>query len=187
MLEAHLTLDVSGQTEALRRRVARLGAKLICIELSQGDWPRQLMVSAPLARADELSPLVSRVEEVCELRVVRSKLEAPIDHDAAALYLEHHVKVHALGSAMGALDTLAREHAAHSSRNAFRIHRDGFEERFLTRRFSADASDEEASALATLLAALEQRSLTVLKVERERVLYDDRLALDVGWLPEVRA
>lgn len=186
VLEAHLTLDVSGKTEALERRVARLGARLICIELSQGEWPRQLMVSAPLERADALQPLVSKLEELCGLRVVRSKLEAPIDHDATALYLEHHVKVRAPSSAMSTLATLAKEHAAHLSRNAFRLHSDGFEERFLTRRFAAQASGEEASALATLLTALEQHSLTVLKVERERVLHDDRLALDAGWLPEVR-
>jgi hypothetical protein len=198
-IEAHITLDASLEDEhamaALATRVSAMNAKLTCIQLSRGVWARQVMLSAWIDSAG--APALERARELCRdvlaatgLRARRIKLEAELTGGEAlgapSLYLEHHVKVRLPSGFVGALGELAARHAAHLSRNAFLRHAGGVEERFLTQRFPAGALTESAAALNELLDGLAATKTTpVLKLERERVLHDDNLSIDDGWIEEV--
>jgi hypothetical protein len=59
------------------------------------------------------------------------------------------------------------------------------EKRFLTQRFAASAERSADEGLRALREALCLSAVRVARVERERVVHDDNLALDAGWAPEV--
>ena len=191
-LELHITLSHPPHAEsALRAWLLPRALRLTHIELSQGAFPRQTMITARLA--GELGDAVLRAHairaELAPLGIEIKRLKIEVEHapEAAllpALYIEHHVKVRTTPDRIAELGPLGAAHGAHLSRNAFRV-LDGFEERFLTQRFAAHATTAAAAGLEALLDALRLRAVSVAQIERERVVYDDNLSLDAGWRPEV--
>jgi hypothetical protein len=175
----------------VRSWLAQRALRITTIELSQGAWPLQTMITTWLSGRQEdairsargiragLAPL--------GVEVKRIKLEIAYEPGTPAvpgLYLEHHVKVRTPVTGLAKLAALGRAHDAHLSRSPRRLV-DEDEERFLTQRFPPDATRAAETGLGALLAALGLASVTVLKVEREIVIHDDNLLLDAGWRPEV--
>jgi hypothetical protein len=191
-IEAHVTLSHPPHAEpALRAWLAPRAMKLTSIELSQGAWPRQTMITAwregPLEAAILDAHAIRAGLAPLGIAVSRIKVEVVHAPGAAlvpALYLEHHVKVRTSADRLTELGQLGAAHGAHLSRNALR-RLDGFEERFLTQRFPASAALTAEAGLRALLEALHAASAIVAAIERERVVHDDNLSLDAGWRPEL--
>lgn len=191
-IEAHLTLSHPPEAEpALRAWLDPRAMKLTCIELSQGLSPRQTMITAwrdgPAAAAILDAHAIRAGLAPLGIVVTRIKLEIPHAPGAVlgpALYIEHHVKVRATVDRLPELAQLGAAHAAHLSRNP-RSRLDGFEERFLTQRFPADAALAAETGLQALLFALRAATMIIVKIERESVVHDDNLSLDAGWRPEL--
>lgn len=189
-LETHLTVALPvGAEPKLRAWAAGRGVKVLCIELARGVVPRQVMltlrggasVKEALRRVEALS---SEVHTACGVRPCRIKVEAHWKNfpngTPAPRYLEHHVRVATRD--LEALERLATPHEAHLSRSAYKVFPDGVEERFLTQRFGPSDDARMSAAFDSLLVALANEGFPVTKVERERVLFDDNIALDEGWL-----
>lgn len=191
-LETHITLDVCEADESrLRAWASARGLKVTCIVLARGRYARQLMVTlrgdvAPRDAIDRARRIAEDARLTCGAHLRRIKVEAPlVDVEARddAIYVEHHVGVRLAPSELATLAAIAADAGAHLSRNAFKV-LDDEEERFLTARFGADEVSVADRALGRLLHALSAAGLTIAKVERERVLFDDAGALDDGWMGE---
>ncbi|WP_244221805.1 hypothetical protein [Corallococcus exercitus] len=130
--------------------------------------------------------LAFEARTTCDARRCRLKVEAPWTPSRLAgqapVYLEHHVRVSTRD--LEALVRLAASQAAHLSRSAYKVSPDGVQERFLTQRFGPSDDAAMGAAFDSLLVGLAGAGLPVTKVERERVLFDDNIALDEGWLEE---
>lgn len=190
-IEAHITVIHASQAEpALRAWLSRRPMKLTQVVLSHGLAPRQTMITA--WREGSIDDAIEDARAIREglaplgVRVSRIKLEVAhtVGAGSPALYIEHHVKAHVSNDGVAALGQLGARYGAHLSRNPLRRH-DGFEERFLTQRFPVHAERAAATTLVALVEALRAASVIVVKVERERVVYDDNLSLDAGWRPEL--
>jgi hypothetical protein len=75
-----------------------------------------------------------------------------------------------------------RKHSAHLSCNALRRDKDGFEERFITRRVWSGGYSESREQLNALLREMRALNYTVIDVEEEYVVYDSNLEIDAGWI-----
>ena len=191
--EAHLTIRPGAHARAALDGWMRSHAtRLTTIELSNGEFPVHTMVTAWLSGDADVAIRTARAlaTELASLGVdvTRVKVERPETASAArcpSLYREHHVKVRTARDERDALHAVATACGAHLSRNARRVV-EGAEERFFTQRFArGGASTVQGESLARLLDELRRAGVPVVKVEREHVVYDDNLALDAGWLPEV--
>ncbi len=189
--ETHLTLDVvrGDRLESARRWAIDRGLKWTEIELSRGDHPRQPMITfwghgsleAQHVAAQEMAKQLLALG----IRIVRQKIEtaAALAHVATdGQYFECHVKLHLHSSEeTDALRRVAETNAAHVSRNARRVRRDGTHERFLTLR-SYDGDGYQAHRkVQHLIAALNAHDLTILETETELVVFDSNRSLDAGW------
>jgi hypothetical protein len=191
-IEAHITLRHAPEADAaLAAWLAQRAMKLAQVELSQGAAPRQTMITtwreAPVEEAVRDAGEIRNALAPLGIVVSRIKLEvphAPGAFLAPALYIEHHVMVHVAVPQLAWLAQIGRAHGAHLSRNPRRRRVDG-EERFLTQRFPPEAHHAAAAGLLALLEALRGGPASVLKIERERVVHDDNLALDAGWRPDI--
>lgn len=192
LLETHLTLALPLGTEPeLRAWAALHGVKALCIELGRGVAPRQVMLtlhgSASVEEAlQRARVLASETLLLHGARPRRIKVEATWNNtrlpEHAPAYLEHHVRV--ATHDLEALERIAASRGAHLSRNAYKVFPDGRQERFLTQRFGPTDDAALSEAFDALMMALVDARLPVTKVERERVLFDDNMALDEGWLEE---
>ena len=100
-------------------------------------------------------------------------------------YFEHHVKLlldHPLD--VERVTAIARDHAAHVSRNALRTREDGREERFVTQRCYRVGRETAQRRMTELIDAMKAAGHHVLEAEAEFVVYDGNLSLDAGWLDE---
>ncbi|MBN8227747.1 hypothetical protein JYK02_09520 [Corallococcus macrosporus] len=191
-LETHLTLAMCASAEPeLQAWAARHGVKALCIELARGVTPRQVMLTLRGSTSVEearqrAEALAFEARSTCDARPCRIKVETPWTWsplaEEAPCYLEHHVRVATRD--LEALARLAASHAAHLSRSAYKVSPDGLQERFLTQRFGPSDDAAMDVAFGSLLAGLAGAGLPVTKVERERVLFDDNLTLDEGWMEE---
>ncbi|AFE05014.1 ankyrin [Corallococcus coralloides DSM 2259] len=191
-LETHLTLALPpGAEPELRTWAVRRGVKVLCIELVRGVAPRQIMLTlhggtSVVEARQHAEALAFEALSTCGARRCRLKVEAPWSQGpfaaSAPVYLEHHVRVATRD--LEALGRLAASQSAHLSRSAYKVSPDGVQERFLTQRFGPSDDAAMGAAFDSLLASLADAGLPVTKVERERVLFDDNIALDEGWLEE---
>ncbi|AZS76897.1 hypothetical protein DDE74_37685 [Streptomyces lydicus] len=202
--EVHLTVRDDGDHEAAGQLAAYAAAhhlKCVHILLEQGEVPSQPMLTLHGAGTYEevRSQAVTKADglRAAGFDVVRTKIEATpwsdgvpgTDEEAADLgpdyYFEHHLKlVLARSAPVGSLLALAVAHGAHLSRNARRARSDGRVERFVTqrcRRVGLATAGQRLDALSGQLRAAGHR---IASVEREFVVHDGNLALDVGWLDE---
>jgi len=183
----HLTLVAQGDSDVPHEQwLSAHGGHVTCIELDRGNDRRQVMVTsqhdARLTQALETARERASSLRALGFRVRRIKLEVALTHPLAAsgLYIEHHVKVLLPTPAMPRLAAVGVRCGAHMSRNAFRTS-EGAEERFLTQRFAAGATERADASLRELVAALQTEGFGVAKIEREAVIHDDNLALDGTW------
>ncbi len=199
--ETHLTVNASSaeQVRALSLWAADRGVKCIHILLDRGATPSQPMLTyrdrgtfdAQLGAAHALAKELADAGFV----VARFKLEIDADHPGApqserdaqrltaSQYFEHHVKLllHA-NSDGGQLRELAERHAAHLSRNAFRIRNDGCQERFVTQRCIAVGRGEAQRCLRALLSELRAHHYEILETEEEFTVFDSNENVDAGWI-----
>lgn len=174
--ELHLT--VRGAAATLDAFAARVGARRLRLELTaNGATHLEEMLTARMpedaATARAAAEALGRDACASDIVVVRTKIEAPIEAAVPALYLEHHVRVRAPRAALPELAAIATRHDAHVSRQP-RFQETDREERYLTVRFRADEAARETTALDTLLRALSAAGFEVTKVERERIVLDQR-------------
>jgi hypothetical protein len=199
--ETHVTIraDARADIDPLRIWAVRHGLSFHHIVLDRGQTPSQPMVgrrsygrlTSALAAANTLASQLA----ADRFAVARIKIEAsPENHDIpesdaeasskhGSRYFEHHVKL-ALDSNtdIPALVGLAREHAAHLSRNALRLREDGRSERFVTQRCYRVGRLTARKCLADLLNRLKVTGYAILDVEEEFVVYDSEPGIDAGWL-----
>lgn len=199
--ETHITLAPDERQEPLQQWAGEHRMKYVHIVLDRGLSPSQPMLTchgkgtfaSQLKRAQELAAELQNAG----FKVTRLKLEAAPDNNGVpqteaeahlsspSQYFEHHVKL-LLPSELDliALIALAENHGAHLSRNAFRIRKDGLEERFVTQRCYRVGRNAAARQLESLVNRLKSDTYQILEAEEEYVVHDDNLALDAGWLKE---
>jgi hypothetical protein len=195
-LEVHLTLDVPRDAEpGLVAWAKSRSLDVTCIQLSRGEHARQVMLSLhtsdPLQDTLAYARAIARAaNDACHTRYVRTKVEtlaSDTSERGRGLYLEHHVRVRIERDELPRLQRLATElDDAHLSRNAFRAFEGTTQERFITQRFASGCGEQAQLAFDQTIATLARAEFVVTKVERERVLFDDCLALDAGWMEGVR-
>jgi hypothetical protein len=174
----------------LQAWLARRALTLTRIELSHGVSPRQPMITLRAAHRDDALRAGRAIrDDLAPLGIGVSRIKLEVIHvpgapPASALYLEHHVKVRTTPNRVAELGLLGAAHGAYLSRNP-RRRVDEVEERFLTQRFTPCDGDVAEAGLQALLAALRAAAMPIAKLARERVIYDDNLALDAGWRPEL--
>lgn len=189
--EYHVTVCEREKKEvaALAAWAGERGVKFTHILLARGEVRSQPMLTV---RAEGTTAAVLEKAEamVAELRsagfdVVRVKLEAsPFAEGVPATaepgcYFEHHAKLLLpAGCDEAALAAMVMPHGAHLSRNARRVREDGLGERFVTQR----CGDAAVGRLDALIRDLRAAEYDVVGVEREYVVYDDRLSVDEGWI-----
>lgn len=177
------------------------GLKLTRILLDRGATPDQPMLTergrGSLTGLRAAAGLRSAALRAAGFSVVRVKIEAApwnagvprTPAEAAVLpsvcHFEHHVKLLLHGEPEVALARdIAVRHDAHLSRNARRTTGRGRHERFVTQRCRGVGRPGARARLDALLAALGAAGLDVLECEEEFVVYDDRPAVDAGWIEE---
>ncbi len=157
------------------------------IELARGATPLQPMLT--LAKAGELEEVVrfaqvlSRDLSESGYDVLRCKIEqdAAARQDAPHHYFEWHGRVEVLEPARKRLAEVCQEYGGHLSQNAIR----GSNKRYVTVRETGDCQ-QLVSRVADLRAAMSEQGWEVSKQQWERVVYDSNLALDSGWLEQVK-
>lgn len=199
--ETHITVDLPHERDLPRFRKAckNNGVKCVHIVLDRGEH-----VSQPMATYHESGKYENVKQNAfdCAARfkqdgftVTRIKIEAsPFNSDVRAAdsevstaesenYFEHHLKLELdENSNRPKLLEIARNHRAHLSKNAFRQHADGIEQRFVTQRHYAIGRDHSLSQCQRLQAELIESGYNILEVESEYCVYDSRVELDAGWL-----
>lgn len=194
VFELHLTVDAD--TDARRAGFvalcASLGVKCVMIELARGEHRAQPMTSS--RHAGELAAIVGDVEALhaqlgaAGYRVVRVKLEADATNDGIpiadrAAYFEFHAKLRlAPESDEAELAALCIAAHAHLSRNARERDASGAATRFVTMRVFDAARDAATARFAALVDVLTSAGFDVAHTKAEYTIYDDRIALDAGWL-----
>jgi len=201
--ETHLTvaLPQEGDVDSLRAWGAVRGLKCTRIVLARGSSVSQPMLTREGrgVLSEELTKAKAIAAELADagFRVARIKIEAsPFNRDVPlsdadgqaqppGRYFEHHVKLLLDGSSdIEHVTAIARDHAAHVSRNALRTRDDGRTERFVTQRCHRVGRETAGRMLQDLLRALRASGHDILESESEFVVYDDKLALDDGWLED---
>ncbi len=150
--EVHVTVRAPGTLDTFRNWCDVAGCRCVWIVLARGEQVEQPMATwrrHATVLPEVLAEATQRAQDLehAGFTVVRVKIEAdpanegvPATDDAALLqppsnYFEHHIKLRR-DTAAGR-DTLLQiclNHAAHLSRNAWRLPVAGFEERFVTLR-----------------------------------------------------
>jgi hypothetical protein len=156
----------------------------------QGDFDDELEIATNLAK--------SLVVE--DFPVIRIKIEAAHwnqgvpTSDAEAIahhanqYFEHHVKLSIESTAdLLPLRELAIGHSAHLSRNALQTRNDGFQERFITQRCMNMGRSKSTKQLQILVDEIESLGYIPIDIEAEFVVYDSNLALDFGWIHDLKS
>jgi hypothetical protein len=200
--EVHLTARAPDAGPFAEWCAAR-GLKCLRIVLARGAHPDQPMATWRRRHTSFAAVLTEAEVLAAEARVAgfdidRVKIEAspwnadvPVsDSDAQSQnpghYFEQHIKLRReRHREMTQLEATCEQHQGHLSRNAFR--QDGeFEERFVTIRHYGVGRVTAEERLSTLVIALKALDETILETETEYCLYDSRIQLDDGWLPETR-
>ncbi|MGW4671592.1 hypothetical protein [Streptomyces sp. NPDC004324] len=202
--ETHLTVahsSTADDEDRLRGWAERHGVKYTRIMLDRGATPDQPMLTvrghgflyaqreAALTWAERLC-----VEgfEVARVKIEASPWNEGVPQSAAEAqrlspehYFEHHIKLALLdGAEVAAVRALAGQHTAHVSRNARRDLGGRGHERFVTQRCRGVGRTEARRRLDALLDVLAAAGFKAVEVEEEFVVYDDRPALDSGWIDE---
>lgn len=190
--EIHLTTRelASGEAPVFRQVCAEAGVKPLLIELAKGDSKIQPMVSFVVNETDLNSALeTAGRQKAVFIRqgfpIHRTKVEIPaklasfVDRSgvASAPYFEWHGKVDFVFPEQ--LEKLCIENRAHLSKNS--LQKEGFT-RFVTLR-EYGSGDVFNARVKTLSGMLEKEGWKLHKQEFEYCIYDDRVALDSGWLP----
>ena len=202
--ETHLTVACTPghDTSALRAWGAARGLKCTHIVLARGTSASQPMLTrqgrgnlpGELAEANAIAAELSTAGfEVTRIKIEASPFnrDVPRDDDADGAaqspdcYFEHHVKLLLDSPAdIDRVTAIARDHAAHVSRNALRTRNDGREERFVTQRCFRVGRDTANRRMQRLVDALRTGGYHVLESEAEFVVYDGNRSLDNGWLDD---
>lgn len=195
--ELHLTVQCPEQQDVLNFLAFCQAHKLksLVIELSQGHYQRQVMISARLGPEP-----VQAYERICQLQsllsqkfeIIRTKIEAsilnqniPQTNSEALLhtgYFEHHVRLQLKPNQdLELLKQQCQTLNAHLSRNAIQTQTDGLQERFATQRIYQRGLNESKQVLALFLDYCQLQQIPVLNAIQEYIIYDNGLVLDQGW------
>lgn len=197
--ELHFTFSCDAPD--LQQLAERHLGKLTLIELSQGAFPEQPMLTlyrtGTLAQTiDSCSTLALQFSEGgfevrrIKMEVALSDALAPATSEEAktrprSCYFENHIKLLlAPEDDLALITRLGAHHHAHLSRNARRTRGDGFQERFLTQRFFDCGSEFSYGELDRLVTDLKRQNIPVLEVEAEYVVYDSNFQIDHGWISQ---
>ena len=190
--ELHITTTdlKADQLPAFEALCASMDAKPILIELSEGTFFRQPMISKLLKSAsrtaleDQVNGLSASFQRV-GFPVERIKIEvAPWHREQAmelfpsepAQYFEWHGKVQLVQGVP--LRGLAGHFGGHLSHNALRNTPD---KKFITLR-EYNQEEDIRQRIEGLKAALDQAGVPLLKEELEYCVFDSNISLDKGWI-----
>lgn len=196
--ETHLTLEAP-DLDQIRGFGSSHELKITHIILGNGRHPSQPMLTG---RADgRLSDVLEKLQTTSALlsdlrvRVLRTKVETTTDnpaapkddheaaHRPATWHFEHHVKLLlAPETDRSVIESIAKRHSARFSRNAFKDHEAGYQERFLTQRFFRTGRASASRSLDSLLKELSSHEIPVLESESEYVVHDSNSQLDADWI-----
>ncbi|KAJ3317327.1 hypothetical protein HDV06_001703 [Boothiomyces sp. JEL0866] len=192
LYEIHITIEsIPNYREILRRIQNQFALKLTAIELDSGVNPTQVMYSK-FQSFDDISGVHSHAqqinEEITELgvNVLRTKLECLASNGPSIAqkekYFEFHWKLLLKDAEKIKLKKDLSESKLidrlHLSRNAFKKVDDG-EQLYLTLRNYDGGYNEAIQEFDSVTKLLEL--YTILKYEREYVVYDSNFHLDSGW------
>lgn len=202
IFEAHITLAPLTDDNLVKFQhfCQNNALKLIQIELSRGDFALQQMTAS--VHEGNLEDVLKDVKSIAQklgrqgFEVKRIKLEAspfnedlPANRDELHLhskenYFEHHLKLLLSENTSNSelLISICEKYQAHLSRNAFKIHEQGRQERFVTLRHYGLGRQEAGAILQMLQEELEKNGFQILKTITEYCVYDDHIGLDANWL-----
>ncbi len=189
MYEIHLTVAAMATSawQAFEQCVASLGGKAMVIELARGDTPLQPMLTLGKAgKFDEVvrfAKALSRELSAFGYQVLRCKIEQDVvgNRETPHHYCEWHGRVEVQEPDRMRLAEICQAYGGHLSQNAIR----GGNRRYVTVRETGDFP-QLATQVAALRAAIGAQGWEVSKQQWERVVYDSNLALDSGWLEQVK-
>lgn len=206
--ECHITVDLGEQANttsltAFEAACETLGAKVIVIQLSNGQTPLQPMLSKFMqGEAEQIVADINAMRDALarDFCVVRLKVEAGIDNNnipqtdaaisalAESCYFEHHIKMCLpIGMDLSALQHQLATYHGYVSKNARSIvqnnnsNKSKQEYRFVTQRFRR-GNDYAVQQLEALLDFLHTQSIDTQKVIREFNIFDSYADLDAGWM-----
>lgn len=167
-----------------------IDAKPIIIELSEGAYYRQPMISKVikcLTKID-LDKELARLESNFSAQgypIIRTKIEVPPWHrnnvedyydDKSKTYYEWHGKVYVKNESL--IKEICERHQAKLSRNSLRSD--------LTRKFITMREKENENAIIVRISELKEslalERIPIVKEELEYCIYDSLRSLDKGWL-----
>ncbi|HEY9841841.1 MAG TPA: hypothetical protein V6D23_15370 [Candidatus Obscuribacterales bacterium] len=197
--EIHITVAIDGAAELARFEgfCAAHGAKALVIQLSNGETPRQPMLSLRLKAEPEA--VAQRIEGLAAALVadgfslLRLKVEADIrnaniprgNREGHGLpgYFEHHLRLRLpLDLELAPLAAELKRFDGHLSANALIKDLGGFQERYVTQRFYGVGLNFATQQLERLLSYCSERALSVTRRIQEYIVYDSDIGLDRGWI-----
>jgi len=196
--EAHLTVNPEDE-QRLQEYCKSKGHKFMCALNDAGTFPRQAMISiknrgiSEWHMVESAKQLARAVAAEAKIPVVRTKVEELVERavrdgedERPVLYWETHLKVPVLNAEeMERLQMLSPH--MHLSRNVtkYPLHNAFPTQMLLTLRERGTVKSQfmrTVDELCDLVLGMElQPAVTV---HRERVLYDDNVALDNGWIEQ---
>ena len=198
MYELHITVEehpTPEQAVAFTDVCTEMLGKCLYIQLANGDFPLQLMISRRSDFNDDATAVKwaqTQAEMIRQLgwNVVRIKVEAPFSAKTYgpklhAMYTEAHWKflisegdLHRWRNGIGLREWLDI-HPELRFKHSWNVMHP--EVHYLTARIADKDSMKEQAYLDQRGADIRNAGFTVQKQHYERVVYDDRLSLDSGW------
>ena len=186
VFETHITVDAA-KIQRWKEFCADAFIKPLLIQLSHGENPRQLMCSAPFSadhdEGEHKSMELRKKVEAAGFRVLRVKLECPLDYSAMfhyPAYYEFHMKLILDEAGAKKIPAVCQELGLRASRNLFSAG-DGLQKWYLTgrdymRNMMIVKTEFERSHRLT------EQYLEVDGMDMECVIFDTNPGLDLGWI-----
>eukprot|EP01130_Rhizamoeba_saxonica_P003797 TRINITY_DN1574_c0_g1_i4.p1 TRINITY_DN1574_c0_g1~~TRINITY_DN1574_c0_g1_i4.p1 ORF type:complete len:242 (+),score=47.92 TRINITY_DN1574_c0_g1_i4:482-1207(+) len=209
MFEIHVTVQLDEQCNQYQKKqriedfqevCINNNLKCIMIELSNGEYPSQLMTSSYhhgiMGNVHIIAFEIAQLLAQHNFRITRTKIEAmfsnkdvPIDDEDSLKrspenYFEFHYKTKLpIDSDLSDLVELCDHHDGHLSRNALKVDEiEGYQTRFVTQRMYYTGKETARARFEKCKKGIESAGFEVLSNMREYSVYDSNVNLDLGWI-----
>lgn len=188
LFEVHITVEPHDVSK-WEKLCGTLKIKPLFIELSNGEYPRQLMCAATVnGNFEDLGDYISKLVEAIlkdGFRIVRIKPECPLDSAnliKPRAYYECHLKILIPPSRVQEVREAGRKAGVYISRNLIG-NKDNLEKWYLTCRVHKGSAARAARRFNKVLESV-KKYLPVERMDKECVIYDSNEAIDGGWIPK---
>ena len=183
--EVHITikLDVWCAIEAKKQLADMIAAgfKVTFIELSSGEFPRQVMLTYYTLKGSIADVIEDYNKRLSAIVIVRVKIEVGAS-SVPAEYLPKSGQYYEFHLLVETVDPVCLDHSVKCIDKDLRVSRSPFKRSdhfFITLRDFTQTRSEAIERIDRILARID---LPVLKLERELVVYDSNISIDRGWL-----